>query len=257
MIEREHVLELCAGYALGALSAEEKTAVETHCAICASCAAELAEMKGIASTFPLACEAASPSASLKRRIVSAARGDAAADRALRKRASLGASSWWGSAAAAAAAACIVGAIGYADHVRMVAEMASMQQRSASDQTRVAALQQQVAHGSEVFADIAQGRVWDRSGGRDAHWWHCTIVQPPKQKKAMLLAAMPAAPKGMTFQAWVIRAGTPHDAGTVPGGKTSMTDMPMPLQSGDIVAFTVEPMGGSQTPTMPYVMEQTL
>jgi hypothetical protein len=33
----------------------------------------------------------------------------------------------------------------------------------------------------------------------------------------------------------------------------MMDMPMPLQKGDMVAFSVEPMSGSAAPTSPYVM----
>ena len=74
---------------------------------------------------------------------------------------------------------------------------------------------------------------------------------------MLVASMPAMPQGKTFQVWVIRHGTVHNAGLVPAGKTSMMHMPMPVRKGDVVAFTVEPLGGSATPTLPIAMSQSL
>ena len=74
---------------------------------------------------------------------------------------------------------------------------------------------------------------------------------------MLVASMPPAPKGMTFQAWIIHRGAVHNAGMVPAGTTSMMHMPMPLEKGDVVAFSVEPMGGSTTPTIPFAMQQAL
>ena len=38
-----------------------------------------------------------------------------------------------------------------------------------------------------------------------------------------------------------------------GGMTMM-DMPMPVQKGDMIAFSVEPMSGSEAPTSPYMMK---
>lgn len=122
---------------------------------------------------------------------------------------------------------------------------------------MAAMRDQLAANQVAITEIATGRVWDLGGGTKSHWWHCAVVQPPQQHKAMLVASMPPAPKGMTFQAWVIHRGKIHDVGTVSPGTTSMMHMPMPVQLGDVVAFTIEPMGGSETPTMPFVMRQQL
>jgi hypothetical protein len=130
-----------------------------------------------------------------------------------------------------------------DHQRMSAQMQAMHDELATNQ--------------EALTELAAGRVWDMSGGAKEHWWHCTLVQPPKQHKAMLVASMPPVRKGMTFQAWIIHGGKLHDAGTVPAGTISMMHMPMPVQKGDVIAFSVEPMGGSPTPTMPFAMRQAL
>lgn len=247
MNDRDHVLDLTAAYALGAATADEARAVERHCPTCAACASDLAEMSGLAATLPLACDPVTPSSELRTRIIAVARGDASAGRFLRnpsRRSFAPPASWWAAAAAAVlVTAAGVGGMFFMDHQAMVRQMDSLHGELAANQ---AAIQ-----------DLAAGRVWDMSGGTKEHWWHCTLVQPPKQRKAMLVALMPPAPKGMTFQAWIIRGGKLHDAGMVPAGTTSMMHMPMPVQKGDIIAFSVEPMGGSPTPTMPFVMRQAL
>jgi len=247
MTGQDHVLDLTAAYALGAATADEVRAVEAHCAQCQTCSSDLAEMAGLAATLPLACDSVTPSSALKRRILAGARGDASAGSFLRnpaRRSYAVPASWWAAAAAAVViAAAVGGGFSYADHQRMLAQMDVLHGELAANQ--------------EAIHEIAAGRVWDMSGGTKAHWWHCTLVQPPKQGKAMLVALMPSAPKGMTFQAWIIRAGTVHDAGTVPAGTTTMMHMPMPVRKGDVIAFSMEPMGGRPTPTMPFAMQQAL
>ena len=247
MNERDHVLDLTAAYVLGAATTEEASTVDAHCATCPPCAADLAEMSGVAATLPLACDPVAPSATLKRRILAGARGEASAGTFLRnpaRRSSAVPAGWW--AAAAAALVVTAGALGtaaYTDHQRMVAQMDAMHGELAANQTAI--------------QEIAAGRVWDMSGGTRTHWWHCTLVQPPKQQKAMLVASMPPAPKGMSFQAWIIHKGTLHDVGMVPAGTISMMHLPMPVQKGDVIAFSVEHVGGAATPTMPFAMRQAL
>ena len=261
MSEQEHTHELSAAYALGALAPEEIRLVDSHCAECRDCAADLAEMKGIAGMLPLACAPEAPSRTLKHAILSAARGDFAAGRLLResvRRARPPSMPLWTAAAAAVLVAGVgVGTGAYVDHQRMSAEVAQMHDQLASAQLQAAKLQVQADEGHHVLTALAVGRVWDMSGGPPAHYWHCTIMQPPKPSMAMLVAQTPPAPKGMTYQAWVVHKGAMHKVGMVPGGTMTMVHMPMPVEAGDVVAFTVEPMGGSAKPTMPFIMQQTL
>lgn len=256
MIGSDHVLDFTAAYALGSLPVDEQRAVEEHCAACTACAADLAEMKGLAATLPLACEPMTPSAALKRRILAEARGDAAAGQALRnsqRRSVMPASAnWWAGLAAAVFLA------GVSLNVSAMIERSRMDAQSASASAQLSAMRDELALNKGAIAEIAAARkVWDMSGGTPSHWWHCTLVQPFGSKPAMLVASMPAMPQGKTFQVWVIRHGTVHNAGLVPAGKTSMMHMPMPVRKGDVVAFTVEPLGGSATPTLPIAMSQSL
>ena len=108
-----------------------------------------------------------------------------------------------------------------------------------------------------MAALAQGTYavagpWaDRNGAM----WRYAIVQPPAAgHNGMLLATVPAPPHGMAYQVWVKRKGVPHKAGMVMHGGMTMMDMTMPLEKGDVVAFTVEPMTGSAAPTSPYIMQ---
>ena len=247
MIDSDHVVDKTAAYALHALPQEEARAVELHCARCPECQADLAEMIGLAATLPLACEAVSPSADLKRRILDEARADASAGRRLRSAAWHAANPAFGWAAAAAAMFVVAAGLGagaFIDHQRMAAQMQTMH-------TQVAAAQ-------ATIDDIAgAARVWDMSGGTRDHWWHCTLVQPLHQRPAMLMAQMPSAPEGMTYQAWVIRKGAVHNAGVVAPGMKSTVHLPMAVSKGDVIAFTVEPAGGSLRPTGPVAMQQTL
>lgn len=256
MIDSDHVLDLTAAYALRSLPIDEQRAVEAHCAACASCAADLAEMKGLAATLPLACEPQTPSSALKRRILAQARGDAAAGQALRnsQRRSVITSSapWWAGLAAAVFLA------GISLNVSAMIERSRMDAQAASAAAQMSAMRDELALNKGAVEEIAAARkVWDMSGGTPSHWWHCMLVQPFGNKPAMLVASMPAMPQGKTFEVWVIRGGKVHSAGMVPAGKTSMMHIPMPVRKGDVVAFSVEPMSGSRTPTMPYAMSQAL
>lgn len=256
MIDSDHVLDLTASYALRSLPADQARAVEAHCANCASCAADLAEMQSLASVLPLACHPMTPPASLKRRILAQARGEAAAGHALRnsrRRSALPAAvPWWAGVAAAVFLA------GVSLNVSSMVERSQMDAQAAATTAQMDTMRSELAVNKGAISEIAAARrVWDMSGGKPSDWWHCTLVQPFGNKPAMLVASMPKEPAGKTFQMWVIRRGAVHDVGTVPAGKTSMMHLPMPVQTGDVVAFSLEPMHGSAQPTMPFAMTQPL
>ena len=49
----------------------------------------------------------------------------------------------------------------------------------------------------------------------------------------------------------------HKAGMLMHGGMSSVDMDMPVQHGDMIAFSVEPMQGSAAPSGPLMMEMEL
>ncbi len=150
------------------------------------------------------------------------------------------------AAAAVLAAVFVGVSDLRARDAMNRDVADMQRQIAAQQLAT----------KQLVAAVAGGRTWDMSWGDKKNWWHCTVVQP-KHDKAMLVAQVPKAPAGMAYQAWVIHRGKVHSAGVLPSGGVTMVHMPMPVQRGDVIAFSIEPEGGSSLPTGRFFMQHQL
>jgi len=271
MSDAVHVTDLAAGYALGALSPEERAMVDAHIAGCEDCRTDLAAMLGITSLLPLACDSVAPPLSLKERVLSAAGADVRAGATIARRPSpaerpaalspaVVPAAWTWMAGAAAAAAIVMGIVS----VRMMQERDALQSQVASMSTQLsqaalttASLQRQADAGHAVMTALASGTYWTAGPHQDAsgRMWRAALVQPTTRgHNAMLLATVPEPPHGMAYQVWVRRSGIVHKAGMVMHGGMTMMDMPMPLVKGDVVAFSVEPMSGSAAPTSPYMLE---
>jgi hypothetical protein len=278
MMDHDALAELSGAYALDAVTPDEARSIEEHLAVCAACRGIVADMRSTVRVLPYSCEIVEPSQALKRRILDLADAERKAEARLRRNAhGVGGaadsirrpSAWnWARSWGAVAAAAVLIAAGFgvgtmqarsaaASHM---AEMQAEQDRTRAELAFERAANVAIAadarnvHG--VVADVAHGKVWDMSGGQGAHRWHCMFVQPPDNKNATLIASVPAAPHGMKYQAWIIHKGTIHRAPVLPAG-VAMIAMPMPLEAGDVVAFSMEPPQGSANPTGPFMMKQTL
>ena len=278
MMDHDAIAELSGAYALDAVTPDEASAVEAHLAGCLACAALVAELRSTVKVLPYSCEPVDPSPALKRRILDLADAERRAEARLRRNAQGVADAtdaarrqgpWdWARSWGAAAAAIVLIAAGFfvgtmqarsaaAVHVaEMQAEKDRTQAELAFARAANAAISADAKSVHGVVADVAHGKVWDMSGGHGAHRWHCMFVQPPDKKNATLIASVPAAPHGMKYQAWIIHKGTIHRAPVLPTG-VAMITMPMPLEAGDVVAFSMEPPQGSAHPTGAFMMEQTL
>ena len=109
----------------------------------------------------------------------------------------------------------------------------------------------------LVAALRTGRVFAVDGTVGKEPWHLTIVQPSGGANAQIFSGTPHAPDGQTYRTWVVRAGKTYDAGPLPPGEPTTLVMPMALQSGDIVAFSREPVGTGDHPTQPFLMKVTI
>jgi len=66
-------------------------------------------------------------------------------------------------------------------------------------------------------------------------------------RATLVVCLEEVPATRTYEAWVIRDGQPRPAGLFPGGCTSVP-LEEPVESGNVVAVTLERAGGTEKPT---------
>jgi anti-sigma-K factor RskA len=64
--------------------------------------------------------------------------------------------------------------------------------------------------------------------------------------------MPAPPTGKAYQLWLIHGTAPTSAGVMAAGANSGTALLPAINGADALGVTLEPAGGSLTPTLPTV-----
>jgi len=81
----------------------------------------------------------------------------------------------------------------------------------------------------------------------------TIVRSPSLRKAVIVTAnMPAAPEGKVYELWLQQGSAMVKAGLMPAGPSNTVLLTGDAATASGVGITVEPAGGSETPTLPPV-----
>jgi anti-sigma-K factor RskA len=214
--------ELIAPYALDALDEQEREAFETHLRACDRCRAELPALREAAAAMSFAAEAPAPPERLRGRILDAARAERSNVVPLRPWRTIAIAAA-GVAAAAAAIAIGLGLWGQSLSDDLRAERAATALLSDPN-------------ASAVSLDGADGRL---------------VVGPTGQ--AALVVSLEGAPRGKTYEAWVIRDGEPAPAGVfdAEGGRDVLV-LDRPVTEGETVAVTLEADGGASKPTGPVL-----
>jgi anti-sigma-K factor RskA len=201
--------DLTAAYALDALEPDEARAYEQHLAGCERCREELASLQAAAGSLAFAADPASPSPDLRARILAAARDERPNVVPLRPRRANPL------AAVAAVAACAAVALG----------VWNVLLRNDLNESRAAL--------RGVPLTGAAGSVVVGSDGSGA----------------LVVSNLTPAPAGKTYEAWVIADGKTLPAGTFAGGgHTIVFRLTRALPAGAVVAVTLEPSGGVDSPT---------
>jgi anti-sigma factor RsiW len=229
-MESETIHELTAAYALDALSPEEVETYESHLADCARCRGELAELGAAATALAYGTVAPVPPAALRTRILDAAAAERANVVPLRRRPAARVL-----AAAAAVAACA--AVGLGIWAASLHDSLSGS-RSARSQIEAA---------MAVVGDPAARRVALGASRQGA------LYVTPEGRAALVVARLPKAPGGRTYEAWVIRGNEPAPAGLFDGGgDVTAVRLDRAVPQGARVAVTLERAGGSDRPTRPIL-----
>jgi anti-sigma-K factor RskA len=220
---------LVAPYALHALDDQEERGFEEHLALCERCREELAGLREAAAALAFGAAGPAPPPELKERILARARSERpnVVPLARRRR------DWTAPlAAAAAVAACAALGLGiWAATLKSDLDAARSKARS----NPLAAV---LVKPGVKLAPLS-------SGGQ--------LVYAPSGSATLLVDA-PPAPKGKTYEAWVIESGRATRAGLFSGGKTpSVIRITRPVHRGAVVAVTVERAGGVAQPTQKPVM----
>ncbi|MEP6641046.1 MAG: anti-sigma factor [Gaiellales bacterium] len=226
----EHVDELIAGQALYALSEEDSERVALHAAECEPCRRHLREAEAIAASLAYAVPTLAPPPDLRDRVLAAVEPVVSAPPATvapapRPRRPLRAA-WWPRFALVATpvlAAAVLGLLVW--NVSLRGDLNS--------------LTGNLQRGHAVrLGNI--GTVVTKAGGRST-----------------LYASIARAPAGMTYEAWVIHGQVAVPAGLFDGGGKLTLKLTTPVKPGDVIAITVEPAGGTKTPTAKPIAHQTI
>lgn len=213
----ETIHDLTAAYALGALDADEEERFEEHLATCERCREELAKLRDPVAALAYGVESPAPPPALRERILEAARAERSNVVPIRRRlpAALG--------AVAAVAATVAIALGL--------WAASVSDDLDRERSVVAILADPQA--TSIPLEGATGRVVVTDAG-DA---------------ALVVSGLATAPKGKTYEIWVIEDGRTLPAGVFDATRErDVVRLTRPLPPGGGVAVTVEDDGGADAPT---------
>ncbi|KOV84117.1 anti-sigma factor domain-containing protein [Nocardia sp. NRRL S-836] len=226
---------LTGAYAVNALSETERAAFETHLVRCTSCATEVSELAATATRLGTAVEFPPPP-HLRARVLAAA-GET---RQLPPRTPRAARNWRPAGGALLAAACLVAAVVLTVQVTQ------------PDSGRLTQLASEYGRFSDLLS-TPDARLVSANGpgGSTA----TAVISPSRNEVLFVTRAMPAPPADHVYQLWLINPTGPHSAGVLPSGSAPLLAAGVP--DAQRVAVTVEPQGGSPTPTTDPVMVITV
>jgi anti-sigma-K factor RskA len=82
-----------------------------------------------------------------------------------------------------------------------------------------------------------------------------VVRLGDERAVLVAEDLPSPPEGETYEAWILREDVPEPAGLFEPNDTGAAAAPLEgsIEGADAVAVTVEPSGGSSSPTSDPLM----
>ena len=245
MSSHEHWAESAAAYAIDALDTNERAAFEEHFSTCATCRADVDEMRDAAALLAYAAPQGSPSPALRERVLREAR-DVRPIESARSRGRRFTVLPWLAAAASLTLAVLTGVSLLRErdeHSRLALQLEQLRTDLAVRDSTIAAF-----FGPEVHV-VSLSPTGEKPSMR-VFWNHTRNV--------FIVTAfnVPRAPDGKTYQLWAIRKGQPPlSMGTfntdATGRTTAILAVADVITDGgfiDLCGLTMEPAGGSSQPT---------
>jgi anti-sigma-K factor RskA len=225
---RERFDDLKEAYALGALSEEERREVEEYLGTHPELRTEVEDLRSVANLLALSPREYEPSPKLRRdlmnRISSTPGATPAAGPSTRQ------AGFWK----------LFGPGGLAAAVVLALVATGMFTWNASLQEENQALQGEL-QGQRTYALEGTGAAQEVRG---------EVVRLGNDRAVLVADDLPSPPEGKTYEAWIIRDDVPEPAGLFEPNETGSAAAPIEgsIEGADVVAVTVEPSGGSSSPT---------
>jgi anti-sigma-K factor RskA len=111
----------------------------------------------------------------------------------------------------------------------------------------------LAVAAAVVACIAVGLAVSLSQSSRTKPVTASVMLGPNRTATLHFSGLSAAPRGKTYEAWVIpKGGAPRPAGLFPGGDSTTVRLRGTVPRNAVVAVTRERAGGASTPTPPVL-----
>jgi len=252
---REEDFEL---YALGALDADEKRAVESHLSACSACVEMLAQAQGRVARLAFAAPSVEPSPRVRERLLAQIHAvpenpAAAPASGEAQRPATHISRWWSAVLVPAGVALALLAI------VLWREDARLDRQLDAQRAAIAQMQKQLDEAREISTLIEAGDTMRVSLASmpGMPQGAARVFFNSQMGKLMCDGAIAPAPKNMTYQLWLVpKNGAPISAGffDATAGKYGSWMAAVPKGVVPIVfAVTIEPAGGMPHPTGPKVL----
>jgi anti-sigma-K factor RskA len=266
--------EMLAAYALDAIDARDGEALGRHLATCEDCRLELNGLRNASALLAHAASLEAPGDHVRTQILTQVRNEtkppvSAGTKVLPMPAR--ASRVWPNilrlAAAIAFVALLTGVIVlWRRDARMQKELAQLSQQlqnQQSEQTRNRELMERQKEALALLSSAASRKI-QLSGTPAAQTARATVMFDEKTGRAMLMTdGLPATADDKAYEVWFIPKGHAPMPGKVfsvdSNGHAMVVDqIPPEAMKDSVIAITLEPKAGSQTPTMPiYLASQGL
>ena len=233
---RDRFDDLKSAYALGALTEDERREFEGYLATYPELQAEVEQLVSAADLLALAPQEHEPPPELRRNLLNRIGGDADATLVEAPQRRAGLRRLFGPGGLAAVPVAVLAVVG------LFAWNASLRGENEDLQGELESRQTYELQGSGAAQD-ARGEVVEVGDGR-----------------AILVAEnLPPVSEDEVYETWLMRDGIPEPAGLFEpsAGGIAATPVEASLEGADAVAVTVEPSGGSPTPTSDILLTATL
>jgi anti-sigma-K factor RskA len=229
---RERFDDLKEAYALGALSEEERQEFEEYLRMHPELRAEVDDLLAVANLLALAPEEYEPPPELRRDLMS--RISSSPEEAIPADTSSRQSGLWrlfgpgGLAAAAALAVVVIG---------MFAWNTSLQEENRALQ-------------GELQEQPQTTTTYQLQGTGTAQQVRGEVVLVGGERAVLVVDNLPSPPEGQTYETWILRDDAAEPAGLFEPNDAGRAAAPIEgsIEDADAVAVTVEPSGGSSSPS---------
>lgn len=243
--------------ALGALDPDEAAFLRAHLAACPRPHPELRDAVELAASIAGAWpDEDAPSPQLRSRLLGAVRAEAPPPAGERQGSAVP-RTWWRPFAVGATSLALAASLALAVHV---GENGALRDQLADAETRISAMSTELAT-AEAWIERAVATGADAffmSGeGRGAEASFMLVVEADAAGAVLLMSGLPELAPGRTYELWVERDGAVVGVGTFHPDESGLAALTIDASLGGIrqAMITIEPEGGSETPTIDGVIMQ--